>query len=351
MEKYPKIEITREELIRTIYFILMKYNIDSLHLQGTSSKRDLIGGFIERWLNKLAETAVFDNLLLTKPYEAVPDYFLYNNESDKNAPDILGIKDKNKIIAFSQYNNGTWERVGNRPRIEVKAWRKDQYLLGVREPQMIDDYYVFVESDLSPDYLTSIFEEDVFDKKNLELLRANYFFIKSDKNKSIIFHSEPKKAETIGSFRLMGTYTKEQVVKNTVLCCSGISPMYPKKIKNVQRVVRANENEKLCINNNKLVYDLNEKIYLPIAIEGDSQKARIVKKNKGSLYLKTEVPLVINRTNLSPGFIKIEYVEFSRSSSWNENIATKIVFEMFAEDSTQEMLEIFDKIYQNSNPQ
>ena len=142
MSRYPKIEITKEELIRTIYFILMKYGSDSLHLQGTSSKRDLVGGFIERWLNKLAETAVFDALFKDKPYEAVPDYFLYNNESEKNAPDIIGIRDKTKTIPFVQYNDGRWETIGNHPRIEVKALRKGQYLMGIRQPQMIDDFYV-----------------------------------------------------------------------------------------------------------------------------------------------------------------------------------------------------------------
>lgn len=143
----------------------MKYSSDSLHMQGTSSKRDLVGGFIERWLNKLAETAVFDNLLQDKPYKAIPDYFIYNNESEKNAPDILGIKDNKKTIPFVQYNDGRWETVDDSPRVEVKALRKDQYLLGIRQPQMIDDYYVFVESDLSPDYLTMIFEDEVFNEK------------------------------------------------------------------------------------------------------------------------------------------------------------------------------------------
>ena len=74
---YEKIDITKDELLKIIYFILMKYESDPLHMQGTSSKRDLLGGFIERWMNKLAETAVFDHLLNDSPYEAVSDYLMY----------------------------------------------------------------------------------------------------------------------------------------------------------------------------------------------------------------------------------------------------------------------------------
>lgn len=345
MSKYPKIEITKEELIRTIYFILMKYGSDSLHMQGTSSKRDLVGGFIERWLNKLAETAVFDSLFKDKPYEAIPDYFLYNNESEKNAPDILGIKDKNKTIPFVQYNDGRWETVGKSPRIEVKALRKDQYLLGIRQPQMIDDFYVFVESDLSPDYLTMIFDNEVFSDKNLELLKVDPIFIKSDINSSIIAPIKPKKAEVVGSFRLIGTFTKEQILNNTVSCRPRVSPWYVKKVNNVTRVLRATEGEKLTINDSKFTYRFNDIVYLPVAVEGNIEQTFLIKSNKGSFFLRTDTDLTINGTTLAPGFIKVEFSEFKRGSSWDENLAVKNSFEVFTKDSTNEMIEAFDSAY------
>ena len=345
MNKYPKIEITKEELIRTIYFILMKYSSDSLHMQGTSSKRDLVGGFIERWLNKLAETAVFDNLLQDKPYKAIPDYFLYNNESEKNAPDILGIKDNKKTIPFVQYNNGRWETVGNGPRVEVKALRKDQYLLGIRQPQMIDNYYVFVESDLSPDYLTMIFEDEVFNEKNAELLKVDPVFIKSDKNSSIISPIKPKKAEIVGSFRLIGTYTKDQILENTVSCKPKVSPRYVKSVSNVDKVTKSQKPSKIKVLNNKFIYKNGNEIYLPISIEGDVRTTFIVKENKGSVFLKTGKILAINNKKMLPGFIKIDLAKFERSSNWDENLAVKNSFEVFAKDSTDKMIKAFDKVY------
>ncbi len=348
MSQYPTIEITKEELIRTIYFILMKYGSDSLHLQGTSSKRDLIGGFIERWLNKLAETAVFDALLKDRPYGAIPDYFLYNNESEKNAPDIIGIKNKNVTIPFVQYVDGKWETINKRPRVEVKALRKDQYLMGVRQPQMIDDYYLFVESDLSPDYLTMIFEEEVFHPRNMNLLKVDPIFVKSDKNSSIIIPKQPKPANKVGSFRLIGTYTREQVIKNTVSCKPKVSPRYVKSVCNVEKVTRALTKQKIEVTENKFVYKSNHCIYLPVAIEGNTKNTFIIKENKGSIYLETDTSITINGVKLLPGFIKLELVEFQRSSNWDENLAVKNSFEIFAKDSTSKMVQEFDKIYQKN---
>lgn len=345
MHKYPVLEITKEELIRTIYFILMKYGSDSLHMQGTSSKRDLVGGFIERWLNKLAETAVFDQLLKDRPYEAVPDYFLYNNESEKNAPDILGIKDENKTIPFVEYDNGRWETVGSNPRIEVKALRKDQYLLGIRQPQMIDDYYVFVESDLSPDYLTLIFDEIVFDEKNLELLAMDPIFVKSDINNSLISPTKPKRAEVVGSFRLIGTYAKSQIENNTLACGSEVSPWYVKNVSNLLKVTGANIEEPVVVDGNKFIYTFGEIKYLPFSFEGDITNTFLIKKNKGSVYLETQSALIINGTSVGAGFVKIEFVEFQRSSKWTENLAIKKSFEIFTKDSTEEMLQVLDAVY------
>ncbi|MDP9211385.1 MAG: hypothetical protein M3N27_05240 [Thermoproteota archaeon] len=323
----------------------MKYGSDSLHMQGTSSKRDLVGGFIERWLNKLAETAIFDSLFDKKPYDIVPDYFLYNNESQKNAPDILGIKDKNKTMPFVQYNDGKWETVGDSPRIEVKALRKDQYLLGIRQPQMIDDYYVFVESDLSPDYLTMIFDEEVFSDKNLELLKVDPIFIKSDINSSIIAPEKPKRAEVVGSFRLIGTYTKKQILENTVSCKPKVSPWYVKSVLNVDRVTRSNEGSKINIVDNKFTYEFGSSIYLPVSIEGNTKNVLLIKSNKGSFFLRSENELTINGTYLKPGFIKVEFSEFKRGSAWDENLAVKNSFEVFAKDSTDEMINTFDELY------
>jgi hypothetical protein len=58
MAKYNEIEITPDDLKKIINFILMKFRGDPLHMQGTSSNRDLSGGYIERWFNKSRDSYI-----------------------------------------------------------------------------------------------------------------------------------------------------------------------------------------------------------------------------------------------------------------------------------------------------
>lgn len=346
MGKYPDINITKDDLCKIIYFILMKFNGDALHMQGTSSKRDLIGGYIERWFNKIAETVIFDSLLSKKNYRVVSDYFIYGNDSDKNAPDIIGLEKKDgTTIPFVKYNSGTWETVVGMPRIEVKVIRKDQALIGVREPQMIDDFYVFIESDLEPDYLTAVFEEELFSEKYYKKLETNNIFIEGDANKQIIPHSKMKKAERIGSMRLIGIYTKEELRNNTVLCGQGVKPYYFSNAQNVNGRLNFPLGESIHVNaGGMLQYILEGGIYLPIFTEGLVDKTlAIIKKNKGSVYLNLPSPAIINGVSLSAGPAKIEFKKFDRSSSWDENIGLQFTLENHAKDSTKYLLDLLDK--------
>ena len=58
------IEITKEDLYPLLYFIVEMYQAETSHRQGTSSKSDFIGGFIDRWINKLPENLIFNKLIL-----------------------------------------------------------------------------------------------------------------------------------------------------------------------------------------------------------------------------------------------------------------------------------------------
>ena len=353
MPKYTKVNITKDDLRKIIYFILMKFRSDPLHHQGTSVKRDLIGGYIERWFNKIAETVIFDNLLKNKKYSVVSDYFLYGNDSEKNAPDIIGIKtNKNKNIPFIQYNNGRWESVEKMPKIEVKVIRKDQWLLGVREPQMVDDYYVFIESDLKGDYLTAIFEEDVFNSKYFKELIINSDYVANDENNLLIKQVPMKKTEQIGTMRLIGTYSKNELRKNTTLCKKKISPYYFSNVENVKRITQPSSDNKLLNIDTNGVASYNgpnkKDVYLPFSIfakNNTTPKLIIKKMNKGSVYLKSETQLSINGETINSGLIKINFKKFERSSSWNENIASKYMLEHYGNDSTRKLVSEFDIIY------
>lgn len=356
MYKYNEIQITKDDLKKIINFILMKFRSDPLHFQGTSAKRDLIGGYIERWFNKIAETVVFDDLFRGKEYKVVSDYFLYGNDSDKNAPDILGLKTSSGLnIPFSKYNNGTWISIDGMPKIEVKVVRQDQSLLGVREPQMGDDYYVFIESNLEGDYLTAIFEDAVFDDKYFHELEMSEDYILRDENSQILPHRKMRKNEKIGSMRLIGIYTRNELRKNTVLCSKDISPFYFSDATNAERVIKA-QNDSGCLaigGNGKIAYGIpgQDDIYLPFSItttNGEIPEVKILKRNKGSLYIESDRELVIDNIKTKPGIVKIGFKEFERSSAWDENVSSKLMLERYGVDSTEELITIFDKITQTT---
>ncbi|WKZ26604.1 MAG: hypothetical protein QY304_00680 [Candidatus Paceibacterota bacterium] len=348
--KYPEIEITKDDLRKIVYFILMKFKGDPLHRQGTSAKRDLIGGYIERWFNKIAETVIFEKLLEDNKYKVISDYFIYANDSDKNAPDILGLQTSDgKTIPFVKYNNGTWTNIDGMPRIEVKVVRKDQALLGVREPQMIDDYYAFIESDLEGDYLTSLFEEETFADKYFEELKMSDEFIESDKDKQIIPHSTVSKTAKVGTMRLIGIYTKGEVQNNFTLCKKDVSPYYFAGAEN-KDPRGANLKEKMVLDgNNRFTYTYDKGyVCLPFAIESENKtEITILKKNKGSLYIHSTDDIRISGIPVQKGNIVINLNKFDRSSKWNENIALKYTLEKFGNDSTQDLVDLFDKISTN----
>ena len=330
----------------------MKFKGDSLHRQGTSSKRDLIGGYIERWFNKAAETIIFNQLLENKKYRVISDYFIYNNESEKNAPDILGLKKDNEIIPFSLYDNGSWARAGDMPKIEVKVVRKDQMLLGVREPQMHDDYYAFIESDLEGDYLTAIFEDSVFDDKYFMDLKMSEKFIKKDTNNQIIPQEKVKKTNRIGSMRLIGIYKKDELKKHSTLCGKKISPYYFGGAENKESR-SPNCNEELKLDDRKrFVYRFDDSyIALPISIENpNNTPIMIKKKNKGSVYIHASSGLNINGVDVGKGDIVINYKRFDRSSNWEENIVSKHILELYGNDATKDLISLFDEIATNYQP-
>lgn len=342
-----EIEITKDELRKIIYFILMKFKGDPLHRQGTSAKRDLIGGYIERWFNKIAETVIFDKLLEDKDYKVVSDYFIYSNDSEKNAPDILGLQRNGITIPFVKYNNGTWKNVPNMPRIEVKVVRKDQALVSVREPQMIDDYYAFIESDLEGDYLSSVFDSEVFDDKYFEELKMSNEFIESDADNQIIPHTKVKPTERIGTMKLIGIYTKDELRENSVLCGRDTSPYYFGDATNKSPTSKIKLNQKLLLDKKgRFVYKYNDSYTcLPVAFDNPKNaEITVLKNNKGSIYLNSSDAISIGGVLLNKGDILVDFKKFERSSKWDENILLKQTLEKYGKDSTKELIKEFDLI-------
>lgn len=78
-----KINITVDDLKKIVYFTLAKVEFNPYHHQGTVAKSDYIGGYIDRWVNKLSEHVIFNKFLLAeKEYKAINDYVAHKNTFD-----------------------------------------------------------------------------------------------------------------------------------------------------------------------------------------------------------------------------------------------------------------------------
>ena len=211
------VEFKEDDLKRIIYWIICKFKEDEYHHQASSTKRDLIGGFIDRWFNRAPELLIFRELLKNNEYDVVVDNFLSGQDTKKNAPDIIGLQKKNNIIKFAYFKDGEWITVENMPVIEVKTFRKTQSLVAVGNTQMNSNhYYVFVESHIREDYLTTLFKESVFDEEIRESLIGSEEFIASDINDQIIPLPKLGVKKDLGYFKLLGIFKGDTVQKYSI---------------------------------------------------------------------------------------------------------------------------------------
>lgn len=355
------VDIKTEDVHDLLYFIISMYEDNDVHIQGTSSKSDLLGGFIDRWINRIAEELTFNKILLKdKDYKVISDFFVYKNNVSKNASDVLGLEHGNKIVKFTEFVEDRWEHIDGTPFIEVKAFRKTQQLSSVRIPQWEENhYYVFVETDLKSNYLKSFFSNDFFDNQIHKSLLMNEIFITDKDNPNIKMVEEISPFEgVLGSLNLIGIFTGKQLKEYSTLFKAKESPLYISSIEQLENfsTIRSLLETPILFTdlsywgkfigykNGFLKYEkaLNLKI-------NNIDSFKILKENKGSLYVQCEEDCEINNYKLKKnGYYKINITKFDRSSSWDELIGYKENFRQIS-DSTEELLNLMDKLIKESN--
>lgn len=352
-----RIPITTNDLIPLVYFIISMFQQETVHRQGTSSKSDLIGGYLDRWVNKIPEDVIFNKLLLReKSYKAINDYFVYGAHSEKNAPDILGLKTASGVIPFTKYYDDRWVDVPEMPHIEVKTFRKNQKLVSVREPQLAENnFYVFVESDLTPDYLIRLFDSAKFNSTVREKIKMSDSFIASNTN-DVIFQApaiENFSNENIGSLELIRIISGTDFRTRATICEPREDAFYLKEITRVDEIRGANTNISFT---DRFQYNPDSQMYSTIWQEkkcismyiGNAEGIRIVKENRKNFYCTTTSRCFINNFELEPGAkYKVDLELFERSSAWREYVALK---HQFSEelDQTANLIRRFDSIVQGS---
>ena len=337
---------------KCLYFIAeMSQNISDKGMYGTlAGKTDLMGGILDRWINTLCESVVFDKIILldiwdtSKPLpRVITDYYKYSptQETTGIAPDVIGLQVDKKVIPLAVFNE-KWVPVGDRPQIEVKSFKKNQQMVSLRDQGYSEKYLVMVETNFRVDYLLPLFEKDLLRCGVYEEMTMNDdIFLVSDSNHYISHLKEVDfKNDNLGSISLLCITTGKDFERISTYCEAGVSPIRITSIEEKDACKGANTNilmSQICNKNEFGLYSFGQNFYdgetedeIPYLLKGNKQRlcryldfyisdpdsVTIIKKNKSNIYIKTTNDVTINEYKLSANKIYlISFVDLPRDGS------------------------------------
>ena len=369
MDEEIFVELEKDFLIESCYWIVSKFREDDFHHQQTLSRRDLIGGFFDRWINKTHELLIFDKLI-KKDYSVVNDTFFYGQGTKKDAPDVIGLKDKNgKKFPFALFDNGSWELQPECPHVEVKTFRSNQYLVTIPKNQYDDNhYYVLLNSCIRSDYLLSLFDvNQFFNEKyyNNILNNSDKVFLKNENDKKLIRPSILEENKDIGKYELLGIFKGEEIKKYSQCLGEGKKPWYLSEVTDCPRwndsgavepfelntgFYIINENSDKSKNIKKVdLKDLNnpDEIGIPFYIEIPNRSNVKVKKIiKSAIDIEVKGNIEINGVDYDEGMHRLNLKKFNRSGNKVEYVSLKTTLKYCANSSKTELIDIFDSLYE-----
>lgn len=347
------VELDIDFLRESCYWITLKFMEDDFHQQQVSSRRDLIGGFFDRWINKTHELIIFEKLLKeysAEKYSVVNDYFFYGQGTKKDAPDIIGLKDENdNIYPFAFFNDGSWKLNDECPHVEVKTFRSNQYLVTIPENQYDDNhYYVIMNSHIRPDYLISLFADEFFNKDYFDniVVNSDDVFIENDSNEKIIKPVELEKNNNLGGYELLGIFKGNEIKKFSKFLEEGIKPWY---LMNVSESPKWNS-----IGAVEEPYELSEGFHsfhendidIEFYIEVIADSKAIVKKIiKEAIDIEVEGEIRINGESYENGMFRLNFKEFNRTGNKNEYVSSKNTLKCCGLSSQEELINEMDNYF------
>ncbi len=306
-----EIIISKQDVVPYIYFVCSMAQRGRMY-GGLSGKSDYIGGVFDRWINIIPESVIFNNYFLPQianKLEVISDYYEYDPKKSGIAPDVLGVKIGTKAVPFVEYVN-KWCPLNNAPQIEVKSFKKGQYMVSLRNQGYDKQYLVMVETNLDSDYLLPFFEqtvvgEDIYNKLKMD----DSVFIKENLNKDLSSVTKIKRDNTdLGSLRLITVCLASDFMQYSNLCNEGESPFYIKEINETrtqrtlpQAIPFLDWIDKKIDNlyswkENKLDNNRKHKL-LDIYVE-NADKIQVLKNSKSSIKIYTIGKVKINDTEL-----------------------------------------------------
>ena len=327
MQKINEIIISKQDVVPYIYFVCSMAQRGRMY-GGLSGKSDYIGGIFDRWINIIPESVIFNKYFLpkiAKRMEVISDYYEYDPKKSGIAPDVLGIKIGTKAIPFVEYVN-KWRALDNAPQIEVKSFKKGQYMVSLRNQGYDNKYLVMVETNLSSDYLLPFFEqivigEDIYNKLKMD----DNIFIKENSNKDLSSVTKIKRDNTdLGSLKLITVCLADDFMRYSNLYNEKESPIYIKEINETRTQRTLSQvipflnwiNKKIdnlySWKENKL--DNNEKHKLLDIYVENADKIQVLKNSKSSIKIYTIGKAKINDTELEANktyIIKFQFLDRS----------------------------------------
>lgn len=343
-----EVKINVNDIKKAVYFIanLTQMQGDRPMQGALTSKADYMGGIFDRWVNIIPESVLFNKIILPKVFknenvEVITDYYDYNPKTAGIAPDVIGIKYNDKTIPFVKFDNH-WFPIGTRPQIEVKTFKKNQYMVSLRNQGYDQKYLVMAETNFRVDYLIPLLNESLFsDDLFLDLHMDDKIFIISNTDGII---AQPHKVElsdkSLGSVKLLVVTTAEDFMKKATKCGSMVSIEYIKgctetensrlpntPISNLSQYCALNKNGLYYFNSNwyekidedGITYKCGKKVKTVGFYISNAQNIDILKINKKNIYVKTKEDSVFQNTKLIAGKVyNITFDILDRSSNDGE---------------------------------
>jgi hypothetical protein len=232
------IDIYKDDVVKYFYFICAKAQ-DTMY-GGLSGKKDFIGGIFDRWINIISEGAIFNKYFLKdicEDIEAISDFYIYDPSSVGIAPDLIGVRCNGKTIPFAIFGNDGWIPFHEAPQIEVKTFKKKQYLVSLRNQHYEGKFLILLEMSLNPDYLLPFIQDQVISNEIYNSMQMDDgVFIKTKSRNSIHQTPQISKPDKLGYLELIGVSTANIFMRSCDLCEATVSPHYITEIRQTRDV-------------------------------------------------------------------------------------------------------------------
>ena len=346
---FEPFEIKKEEMESHLYWCFVKYYLDQGGSKvGTGARRSKVGEFIDRFTNQISNWLVFQHILQEYDFDVVRDNFFYSDKKAKKAPDILGLRKNNKIIPFSIFEN-KWVPQIDKPQVEVKTLRENQYLGAIPNRQYEDNlYYCFVDANYDDNYLLNFFQPSIYNYHDDMSMEED--FIRDNSEGYILNPPYLSKPQNIGTLKLLGTYKGSELKKYSKYCEVDEKPYYLKDIKpfDGKKFSTWEEIDEIVIDGK---YE-HTSSHIPIYVSHSSMKSLRnpnQQKRKTTLNIIVDEPIQINGFYLEKGIWKLVFTQFERNAKTAEYLEYKSIldvsnhqkFKFHPKDCTNELIQKF----------